>query len=345
MAYIQKVSVGSDWATQETINVRITIATSSSGVNVDKFVVQVKDQWGTVVFNSGEYYMRGGATHQFDIHCGRPAAGSRHERRLTVDCWSNYSTGYSGQGTGTLYGEIRPKPTITANNIALSTGTTTSRNITYNGLYLPGSERLSYQTYTDGFVQRTNGSTTGTFNLTGFPVNTSKDLAFGIVDKDSGGPYITNITKTVYPLYTPISKGTLSASRDSSDPTTINISWGAWTNFGNTSGLIAYAQIVDNNDSSKIKEQVINSKVAGSTKILGAPLDKSISIQIRVLGTYFDGVSIVETSNQVNLGYLNNTFIKVGGVWKRGIRTYIKVSGTWRANNGLVRRKENGGWK
>ena len=64
MAYIKKISIGSDWVTQELINVKVTIDTSSSGVNVDKFVVQVKDQWGTVVFNSGEYYMYGGATHQ-----------------------------------------------------------------------------------------------------------------------------------------------------------------------------------------------------------------------------------------------------------------------------------------
>ena len=344
MAYITGISVGSDWQTQEVINVRITVHTSSSAVQVDKFVVQVKDQWGNTVFNSGEYYMRGGAVHQFDINCGRQAPGTRHERRLSVSCWSNYSGGYEGSGSGTLYSQTRPNPTISAGNIALGTGTATSRTINYSGLYLPGNERLSYETYAGAFVQRANGSASGSFILSGFPVNTQKSLAFGIVEQNTAGPYYTHISKIVYPNYSNLTKGAIAAERVQNTPSSIKVTWGAWGNFGNLA-FNAYIEILNGTTNAVVKTQSINVKTASSATVTGIALDIPIKVRIRVAGNYHDGTLKTEYSATVDLGYLNNTWVKVNGSWRRGIRTYIKVNGTWRANNGLVRTKTSGVWK
>jgi hypothetical protein len=68
-------------------------------------------------------------------------------------------------------------------------------------------------------------------------------------------------------------------------------------------------------------------------------------VRIVLSGKYHDGTTKNEYSATVELGYLNNTYIKVGGVWKKGDRTYIKVKGIWKANNTLVKHKVSDMWK
>ena len=238
-------------------------------------------------------------------------------------------------------------PKLNTNNFKLATGTSTSRIINFSSLEVPQGERLSWENANGGFVCTNNGVTSGNYTVTGMAINTRYSLTVGMVPPGSGGPYIPGASGKidVYPNYTSITKGSITAERNTVTPSTVQVTWGAFSGYPPGLNWTASIQILDAGTSTVLKTQSINSTIASNTSVTGLPLDKNLTVRIMVTGAYHDKTTKTEYSTAVTLGYLNNTYVKVGGVWKRGIRTYVKVGGTWRANNGLVRRKENGGWK
>jgi len=83
----------------------------------------------------------------------------------------------------------------------------------------------------------------------------------------------------------------------------------------------------------------------GTVVITNSPRNENVSVRIEASGLYHDGSPKSVWSNVVELGYGNNTFVKVDGAWHKGTKTFVKVDGTWRDNQGNVKTKINGIWR
>ena len=276
--------------------------------------------------------------------------GQRHTITARITTWDNKGDGqFYATAVATGYSFYTPRISLSM-FAPKGTGSTTASVVCTN-MDTPQNERLSYQNWNlDGYRQTTPGTKNTTVTYTGLQINPRKQLAFGMIEANADNGYLGNgeerqVLPWVYPAYTALSKGSVTAARNTTTPSTVRVNWGAWGGFGNMTGWAATIQILDSSNNAIIKSQAINATVASSADVTGLPLDKSLNVRIMLTGKYHDGTTKTEYSATVALGYLNNTFYKVDGVWRRGIRTYYKVGGVWRANNGLVRHKTGGAWK
>lgn len=295
----------------------------------------------------------GNATRNVPINLGYPSPGTRKSstvRIATSLISASNGSDYGGSAfqasiTETYHSWYVPKWNIA--NFKLSTSTSTSRVVTFANLDVPQNERLSWGDIKNAFYQTANGVKSGSFTISGMAINTKYTTFVGMVPPGSAGPYIpgTSGNLTVYPGYTTLTKGTITAERVQNTPSSIKVTWGAWGNFGNLTGWNAYVEILNGTTNAVVKSQMINVKTASNVTITGVDLSIPIKVRIRVSGNYHDGVAKNEYSSIIDLGYANNTWVKINGTWRRGIRTYVKINGVWRANNGLVKTKINGAWR
>jgi hypothetical protein len=297
--------------------------------------------WGDTI--TGSLYA---VTYDVVIDYGYPALGTYHSmnpRTVTYD--NKGDTRYFAEVYTT--GNTWRMPNWNINNFVLGSATLTSRVVNYSNINVPNGERVTWANVLGNYSQTPNGSTSGSFTHTGLALNTKYTVRLGMVANNTSGPILGNAygDMIVYPAYTTLSKGSITASRNTTTPSTVRVNWGAWGTFGNLSGWSGNIQFLDSESGSVIKTQAINSTVAGYTDVVGLPLDKNLNVRIVLSGKYHDGTTKNEYSATVELGYLNNTYIKVGGVWKKGDRTYIKVKGIWKANNTLVKHKVSDMWK
>jgi hypothetical protein len=330
-----------------------SFGTSSAGViNNDGQIIEVM-HGNTVLFTrriTGNLY-----NQRFSATCTASSAnfaaqGSRHAFAVTVR--TRDSRGDSRfAASASMTGHSLYTPRLTANMFKVTGGNATGSTVTYSGLDTPQNERLSYENWNQsGYRQTAAGSKSGTVSYTGLAVNTRKELAFGMIERAVDNGFLGNgdarrIMVPVYPVYSTLTKGTISAEYVQNAPGSVKVTWGAWSGLGNMTGWHAYIDIIDATSGSTLKTQNINALTANNATVTGVDMSKSISVRIRLTGRYHDNTTKTENSSTIALGYLNNTFVKINGTWRRGVATYIKINGTWRQNSGLIKAKIGGVWR
>ena len=327
------------WRNYKAAGFEFSFKASSGGVaNWDKQIIKV------AASNGQQLYYREHTGYLSNMDFGSAAdvttgsfapQGQRHSWVVTIATWdSKGDPRFQAETSVTGYGFYTPK--LNAGMFKNGTATATSRSITYTGLDTPQNERLSYQNWNaTGYRQNTAGTKNGTASYTGLTRNTKQELAFGMVESNQDNGCLGNgearrILVPVYPEYSALTKGTFSAERILNLPGSIKCVWGAWSNFGTIPGATAYLDVIDNDTGTTIKTQSINVKTSGNATVTGVPLDKPISIRIRVTLTYFDNTNKTELSKLVDLGYSSLIHYAVGdGDVKRVISTMImKDDGT-----------------
>jgi len=240
---------------------------------------------------------------------------------------------------------------ITKANFTLVPNHATKATVMFKNLDVPNKERVSYQVWDgskeNGYKQLANGLVNGSIIYDNIDRNTKRDLQIGLVAANTSGPFvIPSVPITVYPVFSEFTNAkTLKATRDSNNVGSINISWSAWGNWGNLPTWSAQAQVIDLTNNMIVTRKVINVKNAGSTTIADNSASDNVRVRIVATGSYHDGKAKTVLSNQVSFISDNNTYVKVNGTWRKGLKTFVKVSGVWQAHKGNVRTKVNGVWK
>jgi len=239
--------------------------------------------------------------------------------------------------------------TISATNFVLKPQTATKATVEVKNLDITVKERLSYKEWPDNgmYGQLGNGVKNGNVVFSTIDRNTKKNLSFGIVAADTAGPFlIPSILVAVYPVFSDFTNiRRMKAERDPNNFDNINVSWTAWGNWGNLTGWTAEAQVIDLTNNVVLARKPVDVKKTGTVVLPSKSATDNVRVRIVAKGRYHDGVEKTMLSNQITLESTNNTFVKVAGTWRKGLKTFVKVNGVWKDNKGNVQTKVNGAWK
>lgn len=200
------------------------------------------------------------------------------------------------------------------------------------------------------------GSSHSSYSFTlSLPRNFAGSMTYGFVSQygSTSSPWAWSGVKSinVATSFTSMSMPTVSASRDSSNPGRIHVSWtaGGTTNkpMGGASRAGSIILRLYNSDGSwtNLGSKSANLEVAGSTYFDNIRTDVEFAVFAEYSVSGLSGGTQWQSSNRVTIGkaggnakvkvggsYKNvsETYIKVGGAYKRVVETYIKVGGVYK---------------
>jgi len=242
-------------------------------------------------------------------------------------------------------------PTLTKANFTVKPQSATRTIVEVKNLDLPNNERLSYQpwgkTSVTDYIQLGNGVRNATITFDKMAKNTKQDLTFGLVAANTTSPFVVPpLIISVYPKYEEMTNKTrIRAELDPNNFSNINVSWEAWNDWGNLVGWSAEVHVFDVNNNKMIARKGVNVKTNGKTVVKNKSLTDNLRVRIAAKGVYHDGTGKTVLSNDVFLLSQNNTFVKSGSVWRKGVQTFVKADGIWKINKGAVQINVNGVWK
>ena len=234
-------------------------------------------------------------------------------------------------------------PTITSTTATSCTLSTNVKN--------PYDEELKYQDAQGNYhvvnLAASNSSRAVSFTVNNMPKNSAyTDRRFGMIlpNGASNSVYVWGEgTYKIRTSFSEMSMPTIKASRDSNDPTTINVSWGAGGTTNKPTGNASRVQYIvaiecDDNgtlNSNNIKwGSTINLEAAGSGTITGVDVNKRWCVYAEYRVDNLGASSSDRYFQKSNILYIErmqfNPYIKVGGTYKKCTDGYIKVGGSYK---------------
>ena len=192
--------------------------------------------------------------------------------------------------------------------------------------------------------------TTYDFDCT-MPKNFAGTMTYGLIPSggNTSSPWAwSSATINVQTIFSSMSMPTVSASRDSTDPTKVTISWTAGGTTNKPKGTASRRPVLvlrraDGTNVATLYDKSI--ETAGSHTFTGVPTDIEISAFAEYSvsglqgGTHYQKSNIVtvpaaaaKPKVKVNGAYkdVTNTYIKVNGAYKQVTEIYVKVNGAYK---------------
>ena len=255
--------------------------------------------------------------------------------------------------------------TITSPNITSTTATSCTLNVNMNNLY---DEELKYQDAQGNYqvknLSASSSTRTVSFTVNNMPYNSAYNTRYYghiIPNGSANSPYVWGSgTYKIRTSFSKMSIPNISVSRDSDNPTRLNVSWPAGGTTNKPTGDASRIQYViaieaDKNGTLNMNNikygSTINLEVAGSGYIDNVDIDKrwGIYAEYRVDGLgasssdhYFQKTNIVYIEPLIFNPYLkiNNEYkkctegyIKTNNEYKKIEKAYLKINGEYKEIN------------
>ena len=180
-----------------------------------------------------------------------------------------------------------------------------------------------------------NSGTTYDFDCT-MPKNFAGTMTYGLIPSggNTSSPWAWgNATIAVKTIFSSMSMPTVSASRNSTDPTKVTISWTAGGTTNKPKGTASRRPVLvlrkaDGTNIATLYDKSL--ETAGSHTFTGVPTDIEISAFAEYSVSGLQGGTQYQKSNIVTVPALAKPKVKVSGAYKNVTNTYIKVSGAYK---------------
>lgn len=319
-----RVSIEPAGSTYDTVTFRYRFWKSSytpsnnDGVNL-KIMIVHNNVWRTVYDSTFKLY-EGNSDERsgtVSLNIGKAGAGAVKSAFAVIQIKDIYddSRYWAEAYSGDHY--TKRMPNITANHLSIVGGSNTSCRVNFAGIGLPNNESLFYQqgsgtTYTGVG----NGVTGGTIDFVGLVANTKTTRKVGAATSASGAGNTGNwLLSFDYPVYTPFQQlkvPLLSALRNTTTPTTINVSWAAGLAAQLKPGMSLSKTVLILTDISGTVLQTaeVNYSAAGSYNFSNVDAAKKVQVVAELSIYYHDTKTYIQNSNTVLIDVSSFEYIK-----------------------------------